>query len=480
VKLDPLSIPYRILQSGVQILGGLVLVAATSASSGDGFAASLGMVGLGLAVVVAFAGWQVLYYQRFDYEVTPDTVDISSGVVSRREREIPYGRIQNVDVAQNAIQRALGIAEVRIETAGGGETEAQLRYVSRAEADRVQELISDRKRGAVVESGAPEPDSEELFRLADRELAVLGLVSADFRVLGLLTVVASGFAPSLAEVSAPGTELLIMLGPAVAVVVLGGFWVLSAVRSLLRYYGFRLSRHGDELRYERGLLQRYNGTIPLEKVQTVTLQENVLARRLGYASLVVETAGYAAGGSASVESAVPIGRRDRVLALARSVEPFGDLDFERPPKRARTRYAIRYALALGVVTAAAYALDRFTGLAITWYLPLALLVVVPVAAHLAWANRGYVLGADHVVTRNGFWRRQTAVVPYDRVQTVIDSQTIFQRRRRLGSVTVDTASSGGISSGDAVAVDLDASVAADLRETVAERLQRALGTGPAT
>lgn len=480
MKLHPLSIPYRILESGVQILGGIVLVAATSASSGDGFVASLGLVGLGFAVVALFAGWQVLYYQRFDYEVTADTVDISSGVLSRREREIPYGRIQNVDVAQNAIQRVLDIAEVRIETAGGGETEAQLRYVSRREADRVQELISDRKRDAAVDAGAPDPEreSEELFRLEPRELGILGLVSADFRVLGLLTIVASGFAPSIAEASPPGTEILLMLGPAIAVVALLGFWVVSAVRSVLRYYGFRLSRHGDELRYERGLLQRYNGTIPLEKVQTVTIRENVLARPLGYATLVIETAGYAAGGSASVESAVPIGRRDRVLALARSVEPFGDLDFERPPKRARTRYAIRYVLALGLVTALAYAVDRFTGLAITWYLPLILLVVVPVAAHLTWVNRGYVLGEDHVVTRNGFWRRQTAVVPYDRVQTVIDSRTIFQRRRHLGSVTVDTASSGGLSSGDAVAVDLDATVAADLREAVADRLQFALGADP--
>jgi putative membrane protein len=434
------------------------------------------MLGLGALFVVLVGGWQYAYYRRFEYAVTADTVDIRSGVLSRREREIPYGRIQNVDVAQNAVQRALGIAELRLETAGGSDTEAQLRFVSRGEADRLQELISDRKRGVSAETGDPAAATpgEELFRLDMRELSILGLVSADLRVLGLLTVLASGLAPALIEGAPPGAELLIMLGPVFAVAILLGLWALSGVRAMLRYYGFRLLRHGDELRYERGLLQRYNGTIPLEKVQTLTLRENVLARQLGYATLVIETAGYAAGGSAKVESAVPIGKRDRVLELARSVEPVGDLDFQRPPKRARTRYAFRYALALGVVTALAYGVTRLIALPLAWYLPLALLVVVPVAAHLAWANRGYALDEDYVVTRNGFWRRKTAIVPYDRVQTVLSSQTIFQRRRDLGSVTVDTASGGGIASGNAVAVDVEASFAGELRETVAARLHRAL------
>jgi putative membrane protein len=66
------------------------------------------------------------------------------------------------------------------------------------------------------------------------------------------------------------------------------------------------------------------------------------------------------------------------------------------------------------------------------------------------------------------------VVPYDRVQTVFSSQTVFQRRRDLGTVTIDTAGTGGLGGGDAVAVDIDANVAERLREDVADRLQYSL------
>jgi putative membrane protein len=273
---------------------------------------------------------------------------------------------------------------------------------------------------------------------------------------------------------APQYDLISLFGPAVALVAIAGFWVLSGLLQVLRYYGFTLTRRGEELRYARGLLQRYNGTIPLSKVQAVSLQENVLARAVGYGSLVIRTAGRAGGDGQTVESAVPIAKRDRALALAREVEPVGEISFQRPPKRARTRYAIRYAIAVLVFVGLLRAGEAATGLVPLLYLPLAGLLAVPVAAHLAWVHRGYHVDEEYVVTRRGFWRRRTMIVPADRVQTVFTTQTLFQRRRRLGSVTVDTAGGGGLGAGDAVAVDIDATEAERLRERVAGNLQRAL------
>jgi len=70
------------------------------------------------------------------------------------------------------------------------------------------------------------------------------------------------------------------------------------------YYGFRLSRAGDELRYERGLFRRYSGSIPTEKVQALRIADNPAKRAL-YASLSIETAGYAPGQGANREVRQP-------------------------------------------------------------------------------------------------------------------------------------------------------------------------------
>jgi putative membrane protein len=242
------------------------------------------------------------------------------------------------------------------------------------------------------------------------------------------------------------------------------------------YYGFTLRRAPEELRYERGLLQRYSGTVPLGKVQSLTVQENVLARALGYASLDIETA----GGSGreqdqnNSQSAVPLATRERVFELMNSIESVGDVTFERPPKRARERYAVRYAAVVVAISTLLYLIQTAFAGSLFWWAPLGLLAVVPLAAHLKWKHRGYFVGEDHVVTRNGFWVRGTKIVPYDRVQTVLSSETVFQRRRRLGTVTVDTAGARSLFGNDAKAVDIDAETTERLRERVADELYNAL------
>ena len=480
MRLAPLSIPYRAVQRGISLVFTLAFVLfSTSSFLGPlGPLASVGILGLAVLTVV---GYEVAYFRRFDYELTGDTFDVRSGVFSRRNREIPLRRIQNVDISRNVAQRVLGIAAVDFETAGGGQTEGSLRYVTFEEAKRLQSEISRLKRGTTDEGEpVPEPDEEELFALADRELTLVGLLSFDLRVPGLLLFLFSGSVPFVPQVLPTDTATLLGLAgiAALVVVVLLFSWVASAVVAVLNYYGFRLTRTDDELQYERGLLQRYDGSIPLDKVQTLTVTDNPLKRYFGYATLQIETAGYSGGGQDGTargsEAAVPLATRERVVELANEIEAFGDPEFRRPPKRIRRRYAMRYLIALGVLTGVLYAVNVVVPQPIPWYATAVALPALPVAAHLKWKHRGYWLGDDHVVTRNGVWNREIKIVPYYRVQTVIDSRTVFQRRWRVATVTVDTAGSLSILGRDAAAVDIERADADDLRDELSARLRVAV------
>ncbi|WP_049982573.1 PH domain-containing protein [Halorubrum sp. BV1] len=486
MRLAPQSIPYRALQkvSGFVVVGFFVVN-----SNGWGLPLAVGVAG---AMLLAAFGYETAYYRRFDYEFAADTFDIASGVISRREREIPYRRIQNVDVSQSVIQRAIGIAAVDLETAGGSSTEGSIRFVSPAEATRIRREVQRRKSGAGGESGtggdADDPatagvsggaaDAEtELFAISPKELALVGALSFDGRLIGLLAFLGSGSFPVLSGFL-PGADAAALT--ATAFVAVGGLflvsWVLGAGVAFSNYYGFRLARAGDELRYERGLFRRYSGSIPTEKVQTLTITDNPAKRALGYASLAIETAGYAPGqnGDQGSQSAVPIAAAARVYGLAREVEPFGDPRFDRPPKRIRWRYAFRYTLGVAVLTGIAFATDWYLVADLPWFGLLVLLPAVPPAAHLKWKHRGYWLGEDHLLTRNGFWSRTVTVVPYYRVQNVIDSRTVFQRRWGVATIVADTAGSSSLTGNEAAAVDIAVDEAVALRETLRERLHEAV------
>ena len=483
MKLAPQSIPYRAFQK----VAGIVVILFFIVNANDwGFLAAVAAATGVLLVAVAY---EVAYYRRFEYKLTDDTLDISSGVISRREREIPYRRIQNVDVSRSVIQRAIGVAAVDLETAGGSSTEGSIRFVTPAEATRLQREVQRRKSagsgsesvetgsdadGQTVEAG---PTEEELFAISPGELALVGALSFDGRLIGLLAFLGSGSFPVLSGFVPDASAAAISALASVAVGLLFLVsWIIGAGLAFSNYSGFRLLRAGDELRYERGLFRRYNGSIPTEKVQTLSISDNPAKRALGYASLSIETAGYAPGqaGNTGSQAAVPIAATDRVYRLAHEVESFGMPSFNRPPKRIRWRYVFRYAIAIGAVAALAFGVDWYVAAEVPWYGPLALLLAVPAAAHLKWKHRGYWLGEDHLLTRNGFWSRRVTVVPYYRIQNVIDSRTIFQRRWNVATVVADTAGSSSLTGSDAAAVDFDVDEAIELRATLQERLQSAV------
>ncbi|MFW6316959.1 MAG: PH domain-containing protein, partial [Halorubrum sp.] len=487
MKLAPQSVPYRALQK----VSGLVVIAFFVANSNDwGLPAAAAAGG---AILLLALAYEVAYYRRYEYELTEDTLDISSGVISRREREIPYRRIQNVDVSQSVIQRALGIAAVDLETAGGSSTEGSIRFVKPDEATRLRREVQRRKSRTSTDEGdgdaeagttdaareAAGPEEEELFAISPGELALVGALSFDGRLIGLLAFLSSGSVPVLSGFVPDASAVALT---ATAVVAVGALflvsWVLGAGVAFSNYYGFRLSRAGDELRYERGLFRRYSGSIPTEKIQTLAITDNPAKRALGYASLSIETAGYAPGqsGEGGSQAAVPIATTDRVYRLAHEVESFGTPTFSRPPKRVRWRYVIRYAIVVSVLLGIAFAVDWFVAADLPWYGPAVLLLAVPPAAHLKWKHRGYWLGEDHLLTRNGFWSRTVTVVPYYRIQTVIDSRTVFQRRWDVATIVADTAGSSSLAGTSAAAVDFETDEAIELRETLQTRLRSAVTT----
>lgn len=67
----------------------------------------------------------VLAVLRLDYEkrwyvVTDRSLRVREGVVTVQEMTVTFANIQNISISQGPIQRLLGVADLRVDTAGGG------------------------------------------------------------------------------------------------------------------------------------------------------------------------------------------------------------------------------------------------------------------------------------------------------------------------------------------------------------------------
>jgi putative membrane protein len=468
MKLSKLSIPYRAGQTLLTLLF-FAFFTGVDIARFDLTAAAVILSGL-LVWITGVSVWVYLVWKKFEFEITEDTFDIRSGVLNRRKREIPLKRIQNVDIRRNIVQRMLGIAKVNIETAGGKSTEASLKYVNFDEAKRIQKRVRELKQEVQEKEG--EEDVEPVFEITNRELSILSLTSVSGKALAAAFLILSLSGAFFREIQAStGTS-----GFTIALLSFIGVGIFSVAGSIAtkfsRCYGFKLFQRSESLEYERGLVNRSEGSIPLEKIQVVSMHENPLKRFLGYATLKIETAGYGPGNqeNTGAEVAVPLGKKSHIKQLSNSILGHKDAQIQKISDKALRRYFGRYILTSITFTGLLLLTTSLTDFYVN---PVYLLVLIPVsalAAYLKYVNRGFYEGERFFHTMTGFWDRKTNVVPYYRIQTLIEERTFFQRRLGLSSLVIDTAGVSVFGSNPKVC-DIDLEVSENLFGRVHRRFQ---------
>lgn len=472
MKLAEESILFKVVQKFGTIAVLILFSGGISVASLDPIVILLFLIGA-VSLIGLTALWEYLVWKNYDFFFGEENLNIEHGVIRKKHREIPLSRIQNVDIQRNIIQRVFGIAKVNLETAGGSTTEASLKYVDLETGRDIQKKFRRQKKNETEEEDA-ESGRELLFELDPHELLLLGVTSANTRLLFgifILLGVSGGFFSTALEV----TGLGYLAGTFVlAVITVITTWVGSIVTNVLKYFDFKLYRVNDSLEYERGLLNRSEGSIPLEKVQKITIEENPLKRLIGYSTLKIETAGYSAEQSMQqgAEAAIPLAKRDRTIEFAKTIEQFPGPKLNPISKRAKRRYFGRYMILIGVLLVGSFGYSMFNLFSV-WYWPLILTPVAGVAAHLKWKNKAYSAEEDYFISMNGFWNRQTMVTPYYRIQNLIETQTLLQRRWSLSSLTLDIAGSNPFQH-DAMISDLEKEVVEQLRQQVFQNFQKSI------
>jgi membrane protein YdbS with pleckstrin-like domain len=92
------------------------------------------------AVVLSLVA--VLRYYTYRFRIDAGELVIRDGVLQRQVRHLPLGRITNIALRQNPLHRLFGVAEVRLESAtGGNQAEAQMRVLALRDAEALEALI---------------------------------------------------------------------------------------------------------------------------------------------------------------------------------------------------------------------------------------------------------------------------------------------------------------------------------------------------
>jgi putative membrane protein len=430
-------------------------------------------VTIGLLVVVGVIGLGVrlLAWQRFTFSFDGEVLRVEEGVLSRNQRALDVARIQQVEVDRSWLDRLLGLATLRVETAGSSsEVEVELRVIPEPDAVALRRAVRESKaRAAGLSVEAAEAEAQQAGEQG-RELlhvpaghVVLAAVTG-VRLLVLPAVLAGalqfvgqntgetidGALDLLTDVGVLGPNGLRAPTPATIAVVVGLVFVASAVTAtvvgLLRDANFRVTLVGEDLHVSRGLLSTRDSVLPLRRIQLVDLQRNWLRRLLGYAAVRVHSAG--GSGDADRRVTVPLLADDRIDGFLREVLPGvpGVPELLRHPRPALRRAVFRWVRPPLVVLGLVWAVAAWTPVDPPQALRVAVVVWVvlaPLFGVIEYRQLAHGLTDRVVVSRRGALSIATSIAPVVKVQAASSRANLFQRRLGLVTVTAHVAGPGG-------------------------------------
>lgn len=388
-----------------------------------------------LAVVAAMVLLFWLSWRVSRFRIGATTLEVRTGLLFRQHREVRYDRIQAVDLRRPLLARLAGLSEVRVQAAGGSGSDARLAFLREPEAREVRARLmdlagrSDERPAATAErapagptgealpgtptgeafpgtptgeavAGPPPvppagPPAETVVRVPAARLVQAALFSA--RTLFLLAAVPT----LLAGLALGRSGLVAVLGPALLGV--GG----NAFRDLARQWNFALVRDGDGIHVRRGLTELKSSSVPVHRLQAVSVRQPAFWRLTDWWRIEVNVAGVGPGADNSDSVLLPVGTRAEAMRVLTVLRPGAD---------------------------SAPVLAGMVGDADAAY------VVAPERA--AWLSplvrtrHGYAVTPDALLVRGGRVRRFVDVVPHARIQSLRLRQGPVQRRLRLATVEI--------------------------------------------
>lgn len=409
-----------------------------------------------------------LKYRNFTYHLDEQNEEfvINSGVFNKSRLAIPLDKIQQVNINQSLIQKIVGVHALEVDTAGSGRKEVSIRAINHTTATELKARLLEGSRNAVVQEATGEPVAEGSRPFITISLASLfktGITSNYARSFALLlafVITAFQYIEDFikyAEIDDDPLDdyitaemLLKFLGFIVAAVIVLTL-VINLIRTIIKYFNFRITRQQNSLLLSYGLLNTKNTIIRPEKVQIVTIGRNYFQKKLDILDIKIRQAS-GSGTEADPEnkkSAIEIpgcSRNEKDVLMQFLLD-------EIPQKGAVVKPNIRKLIVECVVWIIIPLLIYF-GIAQFIYAGLYdYILFVPVyvlftglLVCFAFRNSRLFVNDNFIIKQSGAWDIDTDYVAPHKIQAVSVQQFFWQKSSDVGMVTLHTAG-GNISFG---------------------------------
>ncbi|MGP3954881.1 PH domain-containing protein [Nonomuraea sp. 3N208] len=417
--------------------------------------------GAAVLIVAGVVASHMIRLRTTHWRLTADRLELRSGTAVRQHRSIPRDRVRSVDLRADPVLRMFGLTVVKVRT---GERSAEgdeltLNPLTRHDAETLRRMLLHGDDGATAAAAPLAELRWSWIKYAPLSVwtvmgaaLVLGVAYKALDQIGAKVLTRRIAAEVWSWVTAqPLVAIPLLLAANAAVGALGA--VLLFAESWGRY---RLEREPGRLRLRRGLLTARSLTMEERRLRGVEISEPLLLRLGGGARVKAIATGLGKAGENETEDVAALtpplpravaARLATTIADTSAGAGVGASVLVAHPLAARSRRVGRALVTVGVLAAGACAVSWLVPWpwvrAWVWAVPA---VALPFGLWLAVESAkslGHALGGRHLITRNGATVRRTVALDRTGISGWTITESFFQRRHGLLTVSATTAAGDG-------------------------------------
>jgi putative membrane protein len=473
---------YRYLRIIVRQIWPILLIIFINPTSGKGIYVTI----LVMLIILLSLSYSLLAYYRFNYFIEQNELCVRSGVIRKKKINIPFDRIQSVDFKRNLLHQVLHVVSVQVDTAGTKGSELELDAIEFLKAEELRKVILAYKQAKLKADGEnqtsvpPWPAFEEkpelILSLSPNDLMKVGMSENHIRTAGIIFAFFIGLADDLNQLlgwdiygqlehTTTAMSLVGLLATLIAIplFILVSF-LITMVRTVLKYYGLKFWREGKRFKMVSGLLTRKEKTIQQSKIQVIRWMTSPLKRIFGiYQMNIYQAANFEQHQDKSL--AIPGCYQQQVDETLDVVVPgFRQALFA--SHRMHVRIVIVMVILFGFIPAVLFGWMAWLSEGRMQWLLVLVFPLAMVMGYLYQQKRRLKIHPDYILSEGGIFGNTSKLVEIYKIQRVLITSSPMQRSRNLSTLHVYTAG------GDITFPYLQQAIAAQARDYILYRVER--------
>lgn len=413
------------------------------------------LVLIGLILACNYLKW---YKTTFEFE--ENLLIVNEGIFVKKQKKIPYEKIQTCDMTQSIKYKILNLVELKIDSGNVSSEEIEMHViVHKNKAEEIKSIIFKEKVDPLLKI---DETAKEFIKIKTLKLIVACITDKGVQNGFIFLLAVHSFIikyifgifhlkSSLIEKFNDYTKYKNMSDKLIirAVLILGTISIIIAIiRGLIKYNNFITTRIDNNIVITYGMFEKKQFTMPVNKISAVYIKQNWVRQLFNIRAIHIETIGY---GNEHNESTMicPIAIGNEYKIIIKKLLP--EFYFEDELIKAKRQTKIKFIFPkLMTSVILVFIISRLLikynyDYPVAWSVLIGMVLLSIISGFLEYKNTAISKTEKLMCLSNNGFNKEITIIPIEKIQSFKINQNYLQKKLNIFNyiVYIQRGSAGG-------------------------------------